>query len=295
MRPLPLAAALLFFACGLAPEAAAQNRTLTTPEASPYARVEQAVGLTTLAVEYHRPAVRGREIFGALVPYGEVWRAGANENTVFETSTDITVGGEPLAAGRYGLHTIPGEGAWTVIFSTMADAWGSYSYDEAEDALRVTVTPQMAPFAERLEYRIDDPGTDSATLVLHWAETAVPVAVTVDTPGVVLANMERELRGIQRFFPEGWNQIAQYALDHGRRMDEALEWVEVSIARQPSFANRMTKAGLLEATGQTDEAAMVRDDAYAAASDNEIRAWARARQRAGFADQAEAALARLGG
>jgi hypothetical protein len=293
MRAVALLAALLLALASGAAEA--QNRTLTTPELSPEARLEQAVGLTTLSVAYHRPAVRGREVFGGLVPYGEVWRSGANENTVFETSTDILVEGEPLAAGRYGLHTIPGEDAWTVIFSTMADAWGSYSYDPAEDALRVMVSPAPAPFAERLEYRIDDPSTDSAVLVLHWAETAVPVAISIDTPGVVLANMERELRGIQRFFPEGWNQIAQYALDHERRMDEALEWVEVSISRQPTFANRMTKAGLLAATGQDAEAAEVRDDAYAAASDDEIRAWARGRQRAGFAEQAEAALARLGG
>ena len=290
------AALLVALALPLAtPAAEAQNRTLTTPEASPSARVEQAVGLTVLAVDYHRPAVRGREIFGGLVPYGEVWRAGANENTVFETTTDLVVEGEPLAAGRYGLHTIPGEDEWTVIFSTMADAWGSYSYDPAEDALRVTVTPAPAPPSERLQYRFDDPGVDAATLVLHWAETAVPVAITVDTPGIVLASMERELRGIQGFFPEAWNQIAQYALDHGRRLDEALVWVETSLARQPTFASRMTKAGLLAATGQSDEAAEVRDDAYAMASPEEIRAWARSRQRAGFADQAEAALARLGG
>ena len=257
--------------------------------------MEQTVGLTDLAVDYHRPAVRGREIWGALVPYGEVWRAGANENTVFETSTGIMVEGQPLAAGRYGLHTIPGEDAWTVIFSTMADAWGSFSYDAAEDALRVTVTPREAPEAERLAYRFDAPGEGGATLVLHWAGLEVPVAITVDTPAVVLASMERELRGVPGFFGDGWNQIAQYALDHEMRMDEALGWVETSIARQPTFANRMTKAGLLAATGQTAEAEAVREDAFAVATDAEIRAWARARQQAGRTDEAEAALARLGG
>lgn len=275
--------------------AVAQNRTLTTPEASPHARVEQAVGLTEISVDYHRPAVRERDIFGGLVPWGQVWRAGANENTVFETSSDIEVEGQPLAAGRYGFHVIPGETEWTVIFSTMADAWGSYSYTSDEDALRVTVTPEAAPFAERLAFRFDAPDDDSATLVLHWANTAVPVAIGVDTPAIVLASMERELRGIQGFFPDGWNQIARYALDHGRRMDEALAWVETSIARQPSFANRMTKAGLLAATGQADEAAEVREDAFANATDDEVRAWARSRQRAGYASEAEAALSRLGG
>ena len=273
----------------------AQNRTLTTPEASPHARVEQTVGLTEMSVEYHRPAARGREIWGGLVPYGEVWRAGANENTVFETSTAIMIEGQPLEAGRYGLHTIPGEGEWTVIFSTMADAWGSYSYDPAEDALRVTVAPRSAPEAERLQYRFDAPSASGATLVLHWAGLEVPVSVTVDTPAVVLASMERELRGVPRFFWEGWNQIAEYALDNEMRMEEALTWVETSIARQPTFANRMTKAGLLAALGQTQEAEAVREDAHVSASAEEVRAWARARQQAGQTDQAEAALERIGG
>ena len=273
----------------------AQNRTLTTPETSPHARVEQSVGLTDLSVEYHRPAVREREIYGALVPYGDVWRAGANENTVFETSTDIGVEGNPLPAGRYGLHMIPGEDGWTVIFSEMADAWGSYSYTPEEDALRVRVTPVEAPHAERLAYRFDAPDENGATLVLHWERLAVPVAITVDTPAVVLESMERELRGVAGFFWEGWNQIAQYALDNERRMDEALTWVETSLARQPTFANRMTKAGLLDAMGESAEAREVREDAFANASDDEVRAWARARQRAGWQEQADAALARLGG
>ncbi|MEM1055833.1 MAG: DUF2911 domain-containing protein [Bacteroidota bacterium] len=279
----------------MAGTASAQNRTLTTPEVSPHARVQQAVGLTDLSVEYHRPAVRGRVIFGGLEPFGEVWRSGANENTVFETSTDIRVEGETLPAGRYGLHTIPGETEWTVIFSTMADAWGSYSYDPAEDALRVAVVARDAPLAERLLYRFDAPTTDSATLVLHWAETEVPVAITVDTPSVVLESMERELRGIPGFFWEGWNQIAQYALDNNRRLGDAMEWVETSIARQPTFANRMTQAGLLAAMGQETEAAEIREDAHTMASPEEVRAWARARQRAGFAQQAQTALDRLGG
>ena len=290
VRPLLLALAALS-----AVPAGAQNRTLTTPELSPHARVEQTVGLTDLVVDYHRPATRGRAIYGDLVPFGEVWRAGANENTVFETSTDVMVEGQPLAAGRYGLHTIPGETEWTVIFSTMADAWGSYSYEEAEDALRVTVMSREAPHAERLAYRFDAPNEDGATLVLHWAEREVPVAITVDTPGVVLASMERELRGIPGFFWEGWNQAAQYALDHDLRLADAMGWVETSIERQPTFANRMTKAGLLAATGQDAEADEVREDAFANASADEIRAWARSRQQAGFAQQAQSALARLGG
>ena len=271
------------------------QRQLTTPRVSPHARLAQTVGLTDLSVDYHRPAVAGRTVWGDLVPYGEVWRAGANENTVFETTTDIEVEGAPLPAGRYGLHMIPTEDDWTVAFSTMDAAWGSYSYDPAEDALRVTVTPQDAPPQERLAYRFDAPDDDSATLVLSWAGREVPVRITADTPSVVLASMERELRGVAGFFPEGWDQIAAYALDTGRRLDDALGWAGRSVELRPGFANRMTQAALLDALGRADEAEGARDAAYSGATEDEVRTYARSRRWAGDAAGADAALARLGG
>ncbi len=277
---------------GLASTATAQQ--LTTPRVSPHSRVTQTVGLTEVSVDYHRPAVNGRRVWGDLVPYGEVWRAGANENTVFETSTDLTVGGQPLPAGRYGLHTIPGEDTWTVVFSTVSVAWGSYTYDPAEDAARVTVAPRPGPMTERLSYRFDDPDEDSATLVLAWDELEVPVPLVADTPAAVLASMEAELRGVAGFYWEGWNQIAQYALDHDRRLDDAVGWAERSIGVRPTFANTMTKAALLEATGQATEATAARTDAFGLATEDDVRAYARERRRAGRPDQADAALARLG-
>lgn len=287
MRPFVLALAVL------AVPAAAQTQ-LTTPRVSPHARVEQTVGLTELAVDYHRPAVNGRRVWGDLVPFGEVWRAGANENTVFETSTEIRVGGEALPAGRYGLHTIPTDGAWTVIFSTVSTAWGSYTYDPAEDALRVAVTPREGPHTERLAFRFEAPTDTSATLVLAWDTLEVPVALTVDTPGVVLASMEAELRGMPGFFWEGWNQIAAFALDHGRRLDDALGWAARSQQIRPTFANTMTEARLLDALGRADEAAAARDAAFGLATEEDVRAYARERRRAGHPDEAEAALDRIG-
>jgi hypothetical protein len=285
---LPALAAVLLVA------AQADAQRLTTPLASPHARVEQTVGVTDLAVDYHRPAVAGRQVWGALVPYGEVWRSGANENTVFEASTDVMVEGERLPAGRYGLHTIPGEDTWTVVFSTVSEAWGSYSYSPDEDALRVTVTPREAPMRERLAYRFDEPDEGETELVLHWAELEVPVQISVDTPGVVLAQMERELRGVSGFYAEAWDQAAAYALDHGRRLDEALAWADRSVELGPTFANQMTKAAVLDALGRESEADVVREAAFAGASADEVRAYARARRRAGKPAQAEAVLARLG-
>lgn len=273
----------------------AAQPALTTPRVSPHARVEQTVGLTVLSVDYHRPAVDGRRVWGDLVPYGQVWRMGANENTVFETSTPIRVEGQALPAGRYGLHAIPTETRWTLAFSRMADAWGSYSYDPAEDALRIDVAPAPAEaFGERLAFRFDHPTETAATLVLHWDHLQVPVRIEAETPAVVLAGMETELRGLAGFYWQGWNQIAEYALDNRLRMEDALVWAGRSVERQATFANQMTQAGLLDALGRTAEATTAREAAYAAGTPDEVRAWARARRRAGQAADADAALARIG-
>ena len=290
MRPSFLALVALCLAAPLAAQPA-----LTTPRVSPHARVEQTIGLTVVSVDYHRPAVDGRRVWGDLVPYGQVWRMGANENTVFETSTPISVEGQTLPAGRYGLHAIPTEGRWTIAFSRMAEAWGSYSYDPAEDALRVDVTPAPAPgYGERLAFRFDGPTEMAATLVLHWEELEVPLRIEADTPSVVLAQMETDLRGLAGFYWQGWNQIAEYALDHRLRLDDALVWAGRSVERQATFANQMTQAGLLDALGRSAEATTVREAAFTAGTPDDVRAWARARRRAGLAAEADAALARIG-
>ncbi len=266
-RPAPLVLLVLI------PLASAQNRTLTLPDASPHAAVHQTVGLTELRVDYHRPGVNGRMIWGGLVPYDQVWRAGANENTVFETSSAIRVEGRALPAGRYGLHMIPTTGAWTVIFSTMADAWGSFSYDEAEDALRVEVAPRPGRGEERLSYRFDDPTNTTTTLVMAWADLELPLRIEVDTPEVVLANMLRELRGLPRFFWDGWNQIAAYALRHGVHLGDALGWVDRSIAIDRNGTNLGTKAALLTALGRTDEADALETELFATATEADVNAY----------------------
>ena len=124
----------------------AQSTLLDLPRQSQHAIVMQRIGVTDITINYHRPLVNGRKIFGGLVPYGDVWRAGANENTTITFPDAVTVEGQPLAAGTYGLHMIPTEDQWTVIFSKMHTAWGSFSYNQAEDALRVTVKPRRPSF-----------------------------------------------------------------------------------------------------------------------------------------------------
>ena len=140
---------------------------------SPPRQASGSIGTASIVIDYGSPSVRGREIWGDLVPYGEVWRTGANEATTFEVSEDILVEGEPLPAGKYGLFTIPGEDSWTVIFNKVPDQWGAGNYDAAEDALRVEVTPQpLDEPVEEMEFTVED-----GQIVLRWADLAVPVQV----------------------------------------------------------------------------------------------------------------------
>ena len=249
-----LAILVLLLALALALPAAAQN--LTLPLVSPHATVSQTVGLTEITVDYHRPSVNGRELWGVLVPYGEVWRAGANQNTTVTFSQAVTVEGEPLAAGTYGLHMIPGEEAWAVAFSRASSSWGSFTYDPNEDALRVTVTPRPAPFfAEQLAYAFSGVGRDGATLSLHWGDLEVPLAVATDTPAVVLASLAEELRGLAQFDAERWQGAAFYAFQNQLGDEQALEWIERSVALQPGLVNLNLESRILDRLGREEEVA----------------------------------------
>lgn len=237
----------------LAQERQAQH--IFTPLASQRASIAQTFGVTDVEVHYHRPAVNEREVWGALVPYDQVWRTGANENTLISFSTPVSVQGESLAAGTYGLHTIPGENEWTVIFSNQTTVWGSFGYDESQDALRVKATPEKAPFfRERMTFTFDDVTNEGATLALHWAELRLPIEVTADTPALVMASFEEQLVGLAQFFWQGWNQAANYALQNDLDLEKALEWADRSIQAEERFNNLSTKAQILTKLGRGDEA-----------------------------------------
>jgi hypothetical protein len=174
-----------FLALG-APFARGQNQNqslaLDLPLASQRAAVSQRLGLTTISIVYHRPLTRGRKVWGDLVPLGQVWRAGANENTVITFTDPVAVEGQPLAKGSYGLHMIPNEGSWTVIFSKNSTSWGSFTYDEKEDALRVNVKPAATDTHDALTYDFDELAPDSAVVTMRWEKVAVPFKVAVDVP-----------------------------------------------------------------------------------------------------------------
>lgn len=264
----------LFLAAVLVPAAVlAQAPPLTLPESSSEATVKQRVGLTDMTISYHRPAVNKRTVWGDLVPYDQVWRAGANENTSVTFSSPVMVEGKKLAAGTYGLHMIPTQKDWTVIFSNVASAWGSFSYDEKEDAARMTVTPKEAPFQERLGYTFDEPTDKSVQIVMRWEKLAVPLRVEVDTPAVVVASLRSELRGLPRFFWQGWNQAANYALRNDVSLDEAMQWADRSIQINENFTNLRTKAALVEKKGDVKTAEQLRAKGMRIATEADINTY----------------------
>lgn len=249
--------------------------SLKLPEQSPEATVTQTVGLTQITVVYHRPAVNGRAVWGALVPYNEPWRCGANENTTVTFSTDVKVGGKALKAGTYGLHMIPTAKEWTIAFSTVSTAWGSFSYDQKEDALRTTVSPRQAPGSqERLLYRFDDPGDNKATLVLAWEKLEVPIAIEIDTPKITMANVRGQLRGPAGFSWQGHNQAANYWLRNGGPLDEALKHADKSIQTSATFQNQMTKAAILDKQGNAKGANELRAKILPTASEADLNGYA---------------------
>ena len=249
--PVALACALLAAVTPIFPARAllAQAPPLALPKQSPRASVSQTVGLTTIGLTYDRPAVNGRPVWGALVPFDTVWRAGANENTVLELSSPVRVGGQALGAGRYGLHMIPARGDWTIILSRQANAWGSFSYDPKEDALRLTATPAPGEMHERLTYTFDDPTDSTVVLMLRWEKLAVPFTIGVDTKTVVADSLREQLRGLGRFFWQPWSQAAAWCAAHGVNLEEASAWADRSIAMNENFTNLRVKAALLGQRG----------------------------------------------
>jgi hypothetical protein len=263
-----------------------QATELNIPRASQRGMVTQRIGLTDVTITYHRPAVAGREIWGKTVPYGKVWRAGANENTTISFTDDVSVEGKPLSAGTYGLHTIPDKDQWTIIFSKNSTSWGSFSYDEKEDALRVTVKAHAAEPFEVLTYVFEDVKPDSAAATLRWEKLAVPFRVSVDVKAVVLKSIKNELRSVGGFTWAGYDEAAQWCLDNNYNLEEALKWETMSIQNEERFENLETKSRILEAMGRKEEAAKAYATALEKATAIQLYAYARGIQRQGDAKRA---------
>ena len=257
-----------------------QSALLKLPETSQAASVSQTIGITDVKINYHRPLVNGRKIFGTpLAPYGQVWRAGANENTTIEFTDPVTIEGQPLAKGVYGLHMIPNQDSWTVIFSRNSTSWGSFTYDQKEDALRVNVKPEKAETQEALKYDIDLVKPDSAVVKLRWAEVAVPFTVSIpNQKELVAASLDNQLRTLNHWNWNAYDDAAHYLLDENAHLDTALTYLDRSSQLEDRFENEMTRAAILRAMGRNDDAAKAQQAAFDKAQPLQLHIYARGLQ-----------------
>lgn len=252
---------------------------------SPGAKVSQTVGISTVTVKYSRPSVKGREIWGKLVPYGwnaqgfgngnsAPWRAGANENTTITFSDDAKVEGKTVPAGEYGLFfVINHDNTGEVILSKDNKSWGSFFYDEKRDLLRSKIQLREAPFTEMLTYDFVNDTKTSSELVLNWEKKQFPVKIEFDVDNIVMANAAAELNGATGFTPQGYTSAANYALQNKTNYDQALVWIDKAIAMNTSFNTLSVKANILKAQGKTGEGDKIMNDAVAIANEVELNAY----------------------
>jgi len=268
---------------------------LRLPRPSQWSSVTQTVGTTDITINYSRPAVKGRPIFGevsavdnyvkgeatlddqnkrpkdmVIVPYGHVWRTGANDATQFVTTDDLTINGQKLPAGKYSLHTIPGKDEWTVIFNSDYGQWGSFDYDAAKDVLRIKTKPQWVNDSqELLQYRFDQVSDNTATVLISWEKVRVPFTVRVDVVAATLAGARKAVAAAP---PTDWQtpfRAAGYAKQN-KDMEDAKAWIEqalknvdASIAAKPTFQNLVGRTNILLNVGRKDEAFTTADKAIA--------------------------------
>jgi hypothetical protein len=279
--------AVLFVFC-FAASAFAQ---VPVPRPSQKASVMQRIGPTDITITYSRPGVKGRKIWGdplpeqaakakgeatldnqnerpqgaVIVPYGHMWRTGANEATMFEVNSDVLINGQKLAAGSYSLHTIPNKDEWTIVFNGTANQWGSFAYDPAKDTLRVKAKPQtVAESQEWLAFTIDPVAEDTAQVNIRWEKISVPF--TVKVPDVAAATLTRLKTVVGEAKADDWRtpmQAGSYLINNQDAADDAqgMAWIDQSIKVKETFQNLATKANALYKAGKKEEAIAVAEQA----------------------------------
>jgi hypothetical protein len=263
---------------------------IDTPRPSQKASVMQRIGVTDVTITYSRPGVKGRKIWGdplpeqasakgeatldnqnerpkdaVIVPYGHMWRTGANEATMFVVNDDVLINGQKLAAGSYSLHTIPTKDEWTIVFNGTANQWGSFNYDPAKDTLRVKAKPQWVnENQEWLAYTFDPVGDDSAQVNIRWEKVSVPF--TVKVPDVAASTMAKLKSTVGNAKPDDWRtrmQAGNYLLNNQNAADDTLgmEWLDQSIKVKETFQNLAAKANALYKAGKKEEAVALGEQA----------------------------------
>jgi hypothetical protein len=221
---------------------------MRTPRPSPDATITQIVGVTEITIDYSSPGVKGRKIWGELVPFGEVWRTGANEVTSITFSDPVKVNGHTLNAGTYGIHMNPGETEWEIIFSKDTEVDGSSVYDPAKDALRIMVKPEEHHFMERMTFLFTDVTDNSAVVNLLWDKLKVSFNIETNTQELFLSKAREQLSWSPTF------QAAQYCLTTNTNLEEALKWIEASCLISEVYWNTRVKAQIQNKLGMKNEA-----------------------------------------
>lgn len=264
----------------------AHSQGIATPRTpSPAAVVTQTIGISTVTVSYSRPSVKGREIWGVIVPYGwnaqgfgsgveAPWRAGANENTTIGFSHDAKVEGKAVPAGTYGLfYVVNKDNTGEVILSKDHRSWGSFWYDASRDQFRAPIRLRDINHTEMLTYDFINATRTSGELVLNWEKKQLPVKIEFAVDDIVMANAAEELKGPVGFSWQGYASAADYALQTNVNQEQALKWIDQAITQNSSFATLSVKSGLLKNMGKQAEADKLMTDAIAIASEVELNAY----------------------
>lgn len=225
------------------------------PQASPAASISQKIGLTDVKVEYSRPSVKGRKIFGTLVPYGEVWRTGANSSTKISFNTDVIIEGKNLSAGTYALYTIPNKKEWTVILSDNLELWGSIGYTAENDVLRFTVPAQKSrEDFETMEISFNKLTDSGAALNLNWEKTAISFNIETEVEPVVMGQIQDLVIDQNSNNPGLLYQAASYYYSQDKDLKTAHQWIEKSVEADPKYWTMHLKAKIEDKLGMKDEA-----------------------------------------
>lgn len=270
------------FALALAYASVAAQGVTVPRTPSPAAKVSQTIGISTVTINYSRPSVKNREVWGKLVPYGwniqsfgggkeAPWRAGANENTVIVLSHDATIEGKSVPAGSYGLFfVINADNTGEVVLSKEYQSWGSFWYDPTKDQLRAPIKIKDNAHTELLTYDFINLDKNSAELVLNWEKKQFPVKIQFAVDELVVANATQQLKGATGFNWQGYTSAAAYTLQNKVNMDQGLIWIDQAIAQEKRFATLIVKSGLLEATGKLEDSEKVRKDALTVATEPDL-------------------------
>ena len=225
------------------------------PQASPSSKIIQKVGLTDVTVDFSRPSTKGRKIFGELVPFGEVWRTGANGATILNFSTEVSISGTKVPAGSYALYSIPGKTSWTMILSKNTKLWGAIGYDSKDDILRFSATPEKTSrMYDSFEISFAKLTDSSADLSIKWEQTRVEFTIQTEVDPIVMGDIKKQVIDAQSTNPALLYQAANYYFTSNKDLNQAYTWIKQSTSSDPKYWTLHLQAKIELSLGKKTEA-----------------------------------------